>query len=207
MWDSVIKNIGVLTAVATLVGSAIAFFVQRADEIEDRKLQTAVNERQAKATERESKRIYLEKQAEIYFEIVPLVSKLANAESAELIQQGDERRFWQIFWGELGMVEDADVARAMDLFGVSLNAFQGRIDKGQCAKMRKAISITLSHCVRKSLGDSWDVQLQDKTIKWCEEERLTELRQTCPMTEEGEGPTDPKSPLASGRSGNVRKDN
>ena len=204
MWDSVIKNIGVLTVVATLVGSAIAFFAQREAEIEDRKLQTEVNDRQAKVNERESKRIYLEKQAEIYFEIVPLVSKLAIAESAELIEKGDERRFWQIFWGELGMVEDADVARAMDLFGVSLDAFQGRIDNGQCAKKRKAISITLSHCVRKSLGDSWDVQLQDKTIKWCDEKRLTELRQTCPMTEEGEGPTDSKPRGASGSRGKVR---
>ena len=197
MWDSVIKNIGVLTVVATLVGSAIAFFA-------DRDLQLEVAYRQAKVNERESKRIYLEKQAEIYFEIVPLVSKLAIAESAELIEKGDERRFWQIFWGELGMVEDTDVARAMDLFGVSLNAFQGRIDNGQCAKKRKAISITLSHCVRKSLGDSWDVQLQDKTIKWCEKERLAELRQTCPMTEGGEGPTDSKPRGASGSSGKVR---
>ena len=204
MWDSVIKNIGVLTAVATLVGSAIAFFGQRAAEIEDRKLQTEVNERQAKVNERESKRIYLEKQAAIYFEIVPLVSKLANAESAELIEKGDEGRFWQIFWGELGMVEDTDVARAMDLFGVSLNAFQGRIDNRQCAKERQAISITLSHCVRKSLGDSWDVQLQDKTIRWCEEERLTKLRRICPMTGGGEGPTDSKPRGASRSRGNVR---
>lgn len=73
MWDSLIKNIGVVVAVATLVGSAIAFFVQRADEI--------------KAYKRESKRLYLEKQADIYFEVVPLVAKLANAESAELIEK------------------------------------------------------------------------------------------------------------------------
>ena len=48
MWDSVIKNISVLTAVATLVGSAIAFFVQRGDEIQQRVLQAQVNERESK---------------------------------------------------------------------------------------------------------------------------------------------------------------
>ena len=36
MWDSFVKNVGVLTAVATLVGSAIVFFVQRGDDIEQR---------------------------------------------------------------------------------------------------------------------------------------------------------------------------
>jgi hypothetical protein len=204
MWDSLIKNIGVLVAVATRVGSAIAFFVQRADEIEDRKLQTAVNDRQAKAHERESKRTYLEKQAEIYFEVVPLVSKLANAESAEVIEKGDERRFWQIFWGEIGMVEDTGVAQAMDLFGKSLDAFQGRIDNEKCAKKKRAISITLSHCVRKSLGDSWGVQLQDETLNWCAEERLRNLRLTCPMPEGEDGVTDSKSSRTSRSSGSVR---
>ena len=106
MWDSVIKNISVLTAVATLVGGAIAFFVQRGDEIQQRVLQAQVNER-------DSKRVFLDKQAELYFEVVPLVSRLANIESADLIKKEDESRFWHIFWGELGMVEDADVARAM----------------------------------------------------------------------------------------------
>ena len=82
-----------------------------------------------------------DKQAELYFEVVPLVSKLANIESANLIKKEDESRFWHIFWGELGMVEDADVARAMDLFGASLNAFQGRVSNESCANQRKAISL------------------------------------------------------------------
>ncbi len=178
MWDSAIKNIGVLTAVVTLVGSAIAFFVQRGDDIQQRLLQAQVNERESKA-------VFLEKQAELYFEVVPLVSRLANAESADLTK-GDERRFWHIFWGELGMVEDADVARAMDLFGTSLKALQGKIDNERCAKQRKAISLVLSHCVRKSLGDNWGVQLQDKSTNRCRPEVLVEMRRLCRLGE-GEG--------------------
>ncbi len=181
MWDSIIKNIGVLTVVATLVGSAVAFFVQRDAAIEERLLQAQVNER-------ESKRVFLEKQAELYFEVVPLVSKLANAESADQIQKTDESRFWHIFWGELGMVEDADVARAMDLFGASLNAFQGKVDNEQCGEQRKAISLTLSHCVRKSLGDNWGVQLQDQSINRCRGELVTGLREICLVKRGVEGP-------------------
>jgi hypothetical protein len=186
MWDSVIKNISVLTAVATLVGGAIAFFVQRGDEIQQRVLQAQVNER-------ESKRVFLDKQAELYFEVVPLVSRLANIESADLIKKEDESRFWHIFWGELGMVEDADVARAMDLFGASLNAFQGRVSNDPCANKRKAISLMLSHCVRKSLGDNWGVKLQDESINTCIPDTYEELREICPLMKEGEISKDSKS--------------
>lgn len=186
MLDSVIKNISVLTAVATLVGSAITFFVQRADEIQQRLLQAQVNER-------ESKRVFLEKQAELYFEVVPLVSKLANAESTDRIDQRDEARFWHIFWGELGMVEDADVARAMDLFGSSLEAFQGKMDNQACAEQRKAISLMLSHCVRKSLGNNWGVQLQDKSTNRCRSEVFAEFRRVCPMAAGAKDPQGGKS--------------
>lgn len=101
-------------------------------------------------------------------------------------------------------MEDADVAQAMDIFKESLIAFQGRNDNVSCAKERQAISLTLSHCVRKSLGHSWDVELQDTTIQWCKPKRLTKLRQICPMTEGGEGPADSQSLRASGSSGSNR---
>ncbi len=179
-WDSFIKNIGVLTVVATLVGSAVAFFIQRYDIIQQ-------GEIQAKARERESKLVFLEKQAELYFEIVPLVSKLANIKSPRLIDKKDESRFWQIFWGELGMVEDANVARAMNFFGKSLNAFKKQIEnEQQCAEYRKAISLTLSHCVRKSLGDNWGVQLEDLSINRCKDDVFAELQGVCLPKDKGE---------------------
>ena len=186
MWDNIVKNVSVITAVATLVGSAIAFFIQRGDDIDQRVLQAKVNER-------ESKRVFLDKQAELYFEAVPLVSKLANVKSPEQIEEKDERRFWHIFWGELGMVEDSDVARAMDLFGSSLQAFQDQTGNAVCARQRRAISLVLSHCVRKSLGDNWGVQLQDETINRCKPEVLAELRADCPFMHASEEDADPEA--------------
>ncbi len=58
MWNTVTRNISVLTAVLTLAGSAIAFFVQRGADIEQKLLQ-------AQANQRESKRVFLSKQAEV----------------------------------------------------------------------------------------------------------------------------------------------
>ena len=182
MLDSIVKNLSVLTAVATLVGSAIVFFAQRSDELQQRLLQPQVSER-------ESKRVFLEKQADLYFEIVPLVSKLALAESTDQINAADEARFWHVFLGELGMVEDADVATAMDLFGTSLEAFQGKRDNRECAGQRRAISLVLSHCVRMSLGTNWGVELEDVTTNRCSDDVPDDLRAKCPSSEEA---TDPK---------------
>ena len=186
MWDSFVKNVGVLTAVATLVGSAIAFFVQRGDDIEQRAIA-------AQAAERASKKVFLDKQAELYFETVPLVSRLANAESAAAIVDEDRKRFWQIFWGELGMVEDVEVARAMDLFGKSLNAFEGSTSNPACADERLSISLTLSHCVRKSLGTNWGVDFRADNLDWCTEERFAELDAAC-TAGDAKQPVDPKRP-------------
>jgi hypothetical protein len=173
MWNTVIRNISVVTAVATLVGSAIAFFVQRDADIKQRLLQ-------AQANERESKRVFLNKQADVYFEVVALVSRLANITSPDLIDKADVNRFWQLFWGEFAMVEDRATARAMDLFTVSLNAFQGLTDNKRCAEKRKSIALLASHCIRKSLGDSWGVELEDLDTDTCNNETFDKLERVCP---------------------------
>ncbi len=165
MWDSVIKNISILIAVATLAGSATAFLFQRADEV--------------RVYERESKRVFLEKQAETYFEVVALVSKLATIESRGLIDQTDINRFWRLYWGEFAMVEDGEPAKAMTLFAASLVAFQRDNDK-QCAEERESISLTVAHCIRQSLGESWDVSLKDEATDTCTDVRFKELEEVCP---------------------------
>src|SRR5262245_7186497 len=117
MWDSFVKNVGVLATVATLIGGSIAFFAQRSDDLAQRKLQ-------AEAAQRESKKVFLDKQAKLFFETVPLVSRLAIAATPDEMAEKDQQRFLELFWGELGMVEDVAVARSMDLFGRSLEAFR-----------------------------------------------------------------------------------
>jgi len=129
--------------------------------------------------------VFLEKQADLYFEVVPLVSKLANLKSYRLIQKQDAKRFWHIFWGELGMVEDSNVARAMNLFGTSLRAFEGKINNRECAEHRLAISLVLSHCVRKSLGDNWGVHLEAERINRCTTDDFQKLERICPPGDTG----------------------
>lgn len=189
MRDSFVKNVGVLTAVATLVGSSIAFFVQRADDLE----QSAI---QARTNERESKKVFLDKQAELYFETVRLVSRLAVAKTPDEIRENEERRFWELYWGELGMVEDVNVTRSMVRFGRSLQAFRGAISNEVCAAQRESISLTLSHCVRKSLGKNWGVDFDVDNQDQCTAESLSDLTKVCPYPSVDKAPPDPKQPTS-----------
>ena len=194
MWDSFVKNVGVVTAVATIVGSAIAFFVQRADELEQSALQAHTNER-------ESKKVFLDKQADLYFEAVRVVSMIATAKTPGEINAGVEQRFWELYWGELGMVEDSNVEEAMALFGRSLHAFR-ESDNPDCAAERRPISLTLSHCVRKSLGKNWGVQLDVDKSSLCTDEWLRRFERSCPDPNADKAPPannarpDPKLPTS-----------
>jgi hypothetical protein len=139
--------------------------------------------------------VFLDKQAALFFEAVPIVSRLAIAATPDEIDEKDERRFWQLFWGELGMVEDVNVARSMDLFGRSLQAFRGKGDI-VCAAQRKSISLTLSHCVRKSLGENWGVDFGANNLDWCTELRFGKLNHWCPAASADKAPPDPKQPTS-----------
>jgi hypothetical protein len=186
MWDSFVKNVGVLATVATLIGGSIAFFAQRSDDLAQRRLQ-------AEAAERESKKLFLEKQSTLFFEAVPLVSRLAIARSPDEIAEKDEQRFWQLYWGELGMVEDVAIARSMDLFGRSLQAFRDFGPDNSCGAQRRRISLTLSHCVRKSLAANWGVDLgAGDGLDWCTAGRFADLEKDCINTTVNPTPADQK---------------
>jgi hypothetical protein len=171
MWDSFIKNFGIVATIATLVGSAIAFFMQRSDDIAQRRIQ-------AEAIARDSKKVFLDKQATLYFETTALISRLATMD-AETIPHQDVERFWQLYWGELSMVEDFGVEQSMVLFGRSLRAAQQGTNV-VCAQERKEISLMLAHCMRESLGKSWDVELGATSRNRCTESEFEKMRQVCP---------------------------
>jgi hypothetical protein len=172
MLDSFVKNFGIITTILTLVGSAIAFFVQRGHDLEQRKIQT-------EAVERESKKVFLNKQADFYFETSAVVSRIANSNIVTILPK-DAERFWQLYWGELSMVEDLNVEHAMVLFGRSLTALQHPGTNEHCAQSRQEISLILAHCIRESLAKSWGVTLGTLSDNRCTESKFDAIREICP---------------------------
>ena len=106
MWIEAANVIGKwltgFAAVGAVGVSLIQYMGQRNDEIAQRDMEIVVLDRQ-------SKQKFLDKQFELYTEAVIVVSRLATGSEYEG-REKDSIRFWQLYWGELGMVEDGQVA-------------------------------------------------------------------------------------------------
>ena len=107
-----------------------------------------------------------------------MVSRIATR-AAETIDPKDVERFFQLYWGELAMVEDVDVERAMVRFRKSLLTLQQKGANDECAKKRTEISLMLAHCIRASLGKSWGVKLEGLSDNRCTESQFEEIGQLC----------------------------
>lgn len=93
----------------------------------------------------EASRPFLDMQLKLYTEAAQIAARIANASGDP---DKDKLRFWELYAGELSMVEDFDVANCMSEFGTAL--------KKECDQenMQKA-SIALAHAMRDSLARSW----------------------------------------------------
>ena len=84
---------------------------------------------------------------------------------------------------------------------ISLQAFRGQAFRDGksnevCAAQRKYISLMLSQCVRKSLGENWGVEIDVDKIHRCTDLRLGELAHGCSGPSADKAPPDPKQPTS-----------
>jgi hypothetical protein len=63
------------------------------------------------------------------------------------------KRFWQLYWGALALVEDDEVARAMVAYGEGLKA------EPKQASDLETLAIGVAHACRNSLKTLWVPQL------------------------------------------------
>jgi hypothetical protein len=101
---------------------------------------------------------FLKKQLELVFEASETVAKLANVTDPEIWQES-RTRFWVLYWGPLGLVEDPNVARCMVKAGTIVPAPQQQTLPPLPLSSLQATSIQLSHAARDLILDSWDVHL------------------------------------------------
>lgn len=131
-----------LAAVATVGVSAWKYFEQRKQQID-------LNRLEVEALNRQSKQMFLDKQFELYTEAVAVASRLAIGGYYGR-RDTDHARFLQLYWGELGMVEDSHVATAMVKFKSALES-DGDL---------RTASLNLARCVSRSFAANWGVELQ-----------------------------------------------
>jgi hypothetical protein len=101
----------------------------------------------------EARKLYLTRQFDLYTEVTRVAAKLATLKADSTERDAAERRFWELYWGELSMVENPEVEGAMKKMGDCL-----RDDCSGCTNSDLSqCSLALAHACRRSLANSWGV--------------------------------------------------
>ena len=90
---------------------------------------------------------FLERQLKLFEEATQTASCIA-VDPASTNTAKYTQRFWQLYWGELALVEHGPVSKAMDIFGKAL-------DEGADPEELHFLSLDIAHACRNELAISW----------------------------------------------------
>ncbi|MBM3449472.1 MAG: hypothetical protein FJX78_00510 [Armatimonadetes bacterium] len=136
--ESITKVVTALVAAGGLIVTGMTFAANQRLEIATRHLQ--------------ARQPFLQEQLKLYTEATKVTSRLANETAGDPAVEAARKRFWELYWGELALVEDRDVERAIVAMGKCLNG-----DCGPCGTLRQC-ALQVAHACRRSLANSWGVR-------------------------------------------------
>ncbi|MDZ7952280.1 hypothetical protein [Nostoc sp. DedQUE09] len=106
-------------------------------------------ERFAESRRIEATKPFLDRQLKLYTEASQVAAKIATSTNVNEVADAN-KRFWELYWGELALVENKDVEAAMVALG---KAIEDSAPKQQLQKL----SLKLAHACRSSLNISWGI--------------------------------------------------
>lgn len=141
------------------VGGAIASFLWGVWVWKDKSKKELAQQRVEAQRFADNRRIeatkpFLERQLRLYTEASEVAACIAAGPNVIIDHteiQTAKKRFWQLYYGELALVENVEVEEAMVQLG---EAISGGIDQSE---LRKA-SLNLAVACRRSLATSWGIQ-------------------------------------------------
>jgi len=114
------------------------------------------NEKSANTRRIEATQPFLKAQLALYTEATQTAAKIATSKDPVEVDTAT-KRFWELYWGELALVENDDVEAAMVAFGRALN----QPNPNQAALT--SLSLDLAGAIRRSLAQSWGTDAWEKT--------------------------------------------
>jgi len=143
-FETMLKLFGPLLAVAAFFWGIYTYRENARQQLakEDAEARRTADTRRIEAT-----RPYLDKQLTLYTEATKVTVTIATSSDSKEIEKAT-RRFWELYWGELGLVEHDDVETAMVNFGKALDAKEGQ---GELARL----ALYLAKACRAELAVSW----------------------------------------------------
>ena len=136
-----------------VVGASVSFCwgfwtwrIARRDKLEAERRE---GERLSEARRIEATRPFLEKQLDLYAEAARVCARIASAHDGA----GAVARFWELYWGELALVENREVEAKMVRFGQALQYMPE--DRSELRHR----ALELAAACRASLARSWGVDV------------------------------------------------
>jgi|ERR1017187_2090366 hypothetical protein len=141
-FEFALKAVGSLIA---LIGAYLAIMKYLAEK------------RKANETARtESQKPFSAKQQEVYFDLLSTTALISTRERNDPDRELAEAHFWVLFWGAVPMVANQEVAKAVDVFSEALEVSNDDV-------RRRNASMDLARACRRSLGEAWNINLQNVT--------------------------------------------
>jgi hypothetical protein len=146
-FESGLKLVSPLLAVAAFVWGIYTYRENARQQLarEETEAKRAADTRRIEVT-----RPYLDKQLALYTEATKVTVTIATSADGKEIEKAT-RRFWELYWGELSLVEHGGVEAAMVRFGDALNAKKEKDELAQLA-------LALARACREELATSWGTE-------------------------------------------------
>jgi hypothetical protein len=145
-FDQWLKLVGVVGAIGSFVWGVYQWRYKSERELAQDKVEA---DRIAATRKLEATRPFLERQLKLYPEASQVAAILATSEDPSE-RSIASKKFWQLYWGELALVENQDVEDAMVDFGKAL------VREAPLPELQK-LSLRLAHACRISLDRSWGI--------------------------------------------------
>jgi hypothetical protein len=141
-------------SIATVVGAVASFFwgVYQWREKSSQELDARNRESAGLAETRkiEATKPFLERQLLLYSEATNIAAQVATKGDSEAGKKA-QNRFWELYWGELALVENRKVETAMKRMGDAL------LRNASTQELEQA-SLAIAHACRESLDKSWGIK-------------------------------------------------
>lgn len=87
------------------------------------------------------------------------VEKAAAIATAETPSPTDVARFWQMYWGVMGLIEDSEIERTMEAFGSALDPEMARPEapvavEGDTVNLKRR-ALAIARACRQTLAREW----------------------------------------------------
>jgi hypothetical protein len=145
-FEEILKLLAALGAIASFIWGVWVWQDKSDKELQQQKLEAR---RRSESRRIEATQPFLERQLKLYTEVSQVAALIATSDDSYEKTKATQR-FWELYWGELALVENQEVESAMVAMGRSI---EGSAEHDE----RKQLSLQLAHACRKSLDRSWGI--------------------------------------------------